>query len=106
MSNSGLSIKDEAIREVAFGAITASYAALGSAFEHDAFVDALTNATDANIYISFDGVTDHKKFPAKVGRVTDLKTNDAYRKAGTQVYIKHDGSAPSEGWFSVEVQYT
>lgn len=106
MSNTGLSVKDETLREVAFGSITSSYAALGAVFGHDAFIDALTNATDANIYISFDGTNDHKKLPANVGRVTDLKANDAYRKAGTQVYIKHDGSAPSEGWASVEVQYT
>lgn len=106
MSNSGLSIKDETLREVAFGSITASYTALGSTFDHDAFIDAFVNETNANIYISFDGTNDHKKFGAQAGRVTDLKGNDAYRKAGTQVYIKHDGTAPTSGWFSCEVQYT
>ena len=106
MSNTGLKIKDEALREIAFGAITASYAELGAVFAHDAFIDAFINQTDANIYISFDGVTDHKKFGAKVGRVTDLKSNDAYRISGTQVYIKHDGVAPTEEWFACEVQYT
>lgn len=106
MSNSGLKIKDEALREVAFGSITASYAALGAVLAHDSFIDAYTNATDANIYVSFDGTTDHKKFPAKSGRVTDLKTNDAYREAGTQIYVKHDGTAPTEGWFGSEVQFT
>lgn len=106
MANSGLSIKDEALREVAFGSITASYAALGSVLGHDAFIDAFTNETDANIYVSFDGTTDHKKLGANVGRVTDLKSNDAYRKAGTQIYVKHDGSAPTTGWFAAEVQYT
>lgn len=106
MSNSGLSIKDEALREVAFGSITSSYAVLGAAFIHDAFIDAFINETNANIYISFDGTTDHKKFGAQSGRVSDLKSNDAYRKVGTQVYIKHDGSAATSGWFSTEVQYT
>lgn len=106
MSNSGLKIKDEALREVAFGSINATYTALGAVLAHDAFIDAFTNATDANIYVSFDGVTDHKKFPANSGRVTDLKSNDAYRIAGTQIYIKHDGTAPTEEWFGVEVQYT
>jgi hypothetical protein len=106
MSNSGQSIKDEALREVAFGSITSSYVALGAVFGHDAFIDAFTNETNANIYISFDGVTDHKKLGAQVGRVTDLKSNDAFRKAGTQVYVKHDGSAPTSGWFGCEVQYT
>lgn len=106
MSNSGLKIKDEALREVAFGSITASYAALGDVLGHDAFIDAFINETNANIYISFDGTNDHKKFGAQAGRVTDLKTNDAYRAAGTQIYIKHDGTAPTSGWFAAEVQYT
>lgn len=106
MSNSGLKIKDEALREIAFGSITASYQALGPIFGHDAFIDAFINETNANIYISFDGTTDHKKFGAQVGRVTDLKSNDAYRIKGTQIYIKHDGVAPTSGWFAAEVQYT
>lgn len=107
MSNSGLKVKDEALREVAFGSITGSYANLGVALAHDAFIDCFINATDADIYVSFDGVTDHKKFPANSGRVTDLKTNDAYRIEGTQISIKHDGvTAPTSGWFGAEVQYT
>ena len=106
MSNSGLKIKDEALREVAFGSITASYAALGAVLAHDAFIDAFINETNANIYISFDGTTNHKKFGAQAGRVTDLKANDCYRIAGTQIYIKHDGTAPTSGWFAAEVQYT
>ena len=107
MSNTGLKIKDEALREVAFGDITASYVALGDPFVHDSFIDSFINETNSNVYISFDGTTDHKKMGSNSGRVTDLKTNDAYREAGTQVYIKHDGvAAPSSGWFAVEVQYT
>ena len=106
MSNSGLKIKDEALREVSFGSINATYTALGAVFAHDTFIDAFTNATDANIYVSFDGTTDHKKFAANSGRVTDLKTNDAYRIAGTQIYVNHDGVAPTSGWFGAEVLFT
>lgn len=107
MSNSGLSIKDEALREVAFDAITNSYTALEGPFEHDAFIDSFVNEMDVDIYISFDGVTNHKKLGSQSGRVSDLKANDAYRKAGTQVYVKYGGAvAPTLGWFAVEVSYT
>lgn len=104
MANTGQNVKDEALREVAFGSINATYTALGSPFTHDILNLTFTNGTDAAIYVSFDGVTDHKKFLPNSGRVWDLKTNDSYRKAGTQPYIKYD-SAPSQGWAGLEAEY-
>jgi len=105
MSNSGLSIKDETLREVAFGSITAAYAAFGSALEHDAFRVTIFNGTDQAMYISFDGTNDHKKIVSQSGRVWDEKNNDMYRKSGTQYYLKYD-SAPASGSIWIEVEYT
>lgn len=106
MSNSGNSIKDEAIREIAAGSITTSYQPLGSVFTRDAFRVWMTNNTNGDIYLSTDGVTDMKKFPTQSGRANDDKTNDMFRKAGTQWYIRFDTSpgVPS-GWFGLEVEY-
>ena len=106
MSNTGNSIKDEAIREIAAATITTSYQALGSVFTRDAFRIWLTNNTNGDIYLSLDGVTNHKKMPAQSGRACDDKTNDMFRKKGTQWYIKYD-SAPGvpAGWAGVEVEY-
>lgn len=105
MSNTGQNVKDEAIRETAFGDITASYVAVGTALTHDCFTLVIMNNTNANIYVSTDGVTNNKKFSSTSGRVYDYKTNDEYRKAGTTFYIKHDGSAPTSGAFWIEVEY-
>ena len=106
MSNSGNSIKDEAIREIAAGSISTSYQLLGSVFTRDAFRIWLTNNTNGDIYLSTDGVTDMKKLPAQSGRANDDKTNDMFRKAGTQWYIRFD-VAPGvpAGWFGLEVEY-
>ena len=106
MSNTGNSIKDEAIREIAAGAITANYQPLGGVFTRDSFRLWMTNNTNGDIYLSTDGVTDHKKFPAQSGRATDDKTNDMYRKRGTQWYIKF-AAVPvgADGWFGLEVEY-
>lgn len=105
MSNTGQNIKDEAIRETAFGSVTSSYVALGSALLHDAFRITLVNDTDTNVYVSLDGSTDNKKIPTKSDRIYDDKTNDMYRKKDTQFYIKDDGSAATEDAVWLEVEY-
>lgn len=104
MSNTGRSVKNEAIREVAFGAITASYASLGGVLIYDALSVTIFNDTDAAMYLSVDASTDHIKLPAYGGVVKDHKTNDMYRKAGTQFSIKYD-TAPTVGSFWIEVEY-
>ena len=106
MSNSGLSVKNEAIREVAFGSINASFTALGAVLAHDCFRITMMNDTDQNIYVSTDGSTEYIKVSAQSGRVFDDKTNDAYRKAGTQYSIKYDAGAATVGAFWIEAEYT
>lgn len=106
MSNTGTSIKDEAIREIASGSITGNYQVLGSIFTKDCYRLWFTNNTNGDIYLSTDGVTNHKKLPANTGRACDDKCNDMFRKAGTQWYIKF-ASVPTSpsGWFGLETEY-
>lgn len=106
MANTGNSIKDEAIREIAAGTITNVYQVLGSAYTRDSFRMWVTNNTNGDIYLSTDGVTNMKKLPALSGRAYDDKTNDMYRKTGTQWYIKFDAvpGVPA-GWAGLEVEY-
>jgi hypothetical protein len=106
MANSGNSIKDDDIRELAGTSITAAYQVLGGVFLRDAFKVWYTNKTNGDVYLSFDGTSNKKKFPPGSGRVSDEKTNDSYRKAGTQVYVKFATvpAAPT-GWFAIEVEY-
>lgn len=105
MSNTGQNVKDEVIRNTAFGDITASFVALGSALIHDSFDIVLVNGTDKLIEVSLDGVNVNKKFKAGQSRIYDYKTNDMYRKAGTQFYIRHTGDAPTSGAVWLEVEY-
>lgn len=105
MSNSGNSVKNENLREVAFGDITNGYIALGAPLEHDAFRVTVWNATDVGIYFTTDPLRDTKKQPSLSGRVMDDKTNDMYTKAGTQYYIKFGDIAPTEDSFWIEIEY-
>jgi uncharacterized protein YycO len=108
MSNTGNSIKYEAIREVAFGGITNTYATFGGVFTRDVFRIWITNTTNGDIYLSTDGTTNMLKIPAGSGRAYDNKTNDMYLKTGTQWYIKYaaaPSAVPASGWFALEVEY-
>lgn len=106
MSNTGNSVKFDAIREIDAGSITGNYQTLGAVFTRDCFLVWSTNNTNGDIYLSTDGVTDMKKYPNQSGRANDYKTNDMYVKKGTQFYIKY-ASVPAipAGWFGLEGEW-
>ena len=104
----GRRVDFEAVREVAFGGIGAAYAALGTALTDNARIISITNATDAEIYISFDGTTDHLRLSAGSFKLLDLTTNkvrdDGYFLArGTIIYQRRVGAAPTTGSAWVEI---
>jgi len=115
MSNSGNSIKDDAIREiastnaslVAAGAgMPGTYVKLGGVFLRDSFKQWFTNNTNGDMYWSTDGVTDMKKMPANSGRASDDKTDDMFRKQGTQWWVRYDlVPASPAGWAALEVEW-
>jgi hypothetical protein len=105
MSNSGNSIKNNAIREIAVGSLTTSYQVFGGVFLQDAFRMVITNNTNGDIYLSTDGVTDMMKMPTSA-RILDDKTNDMFRKSGTQFYVRLAAvPATPAGWVALEVEY-
>jgi hypothetical protein len=59
-----------------------------------------------DIYLSTDGVTDMMKLSEVSARAMDDKTNDFFRKKGTQFWIRFDVAPISgEGWFTMEAEY-
>jgi hypothetical protein len=106
MSNSGGSLKWNAIREIAAGSLTASYQDLGGVFLQDAYRLWFTNNTNGDAYFSNDGFTNMIKMPAFTGRAYDNKTNDAFCKSGTQWQVKFDSVPGSPvGWVGLEVEF-
>lgn len=100
----------EALRTVAFGSITGAYAQVGTDFSNAVIQLEITNGTDENILISFDGVTDMVVALAGELKIVDYAANResnaeklalAYRK----LFIKAEGSLPTSGSFYVSVVY-
>lgn len=97
-------VRFDTLRSVAFGSITGSFAALGSAFSHNVRVLKIQNTTDADISISFDGTNTNDYIPAGGFSLYDMTTNREGQNLAntfvfsinTQIYLKTDGS-PTRG---------
>lgn len=106
----GIRMVAEALRRVAFGGIGAGYAVLGTPLEHPTRILIIKNLTNENLVFSYDGITDHEIIPKLSGQVLDLTTNKATPEGaffgqGTQVWVKHDGVAPTSGLVAASVYF-
>jgi hypothetical protein len=97
-------VRFDALRTIAAGAITASYAAVGSATAYNMRLLKVVNNTNGDILISFDGTTDNDFISAGAYEVYDFSTNapnindsDSFVLAvNTQIYAKYS-TAPTTG---------
>jgi hypothetical protein len=101
------------LRSAAFGAIGAAYAQVGNPFDFPLRIIDVTNLTNANILISFDGVNDHMIVPAASGKVRDIcaardggDLSTAQVAQNTQVWAKRENAAPTSGTLYIEGNYT
>lgn len=100
----------EAVREVAFGSIGSSYAALGSALTDHARLVRFVNTSDAEVYISLDGSTNHIRLGMGSFFLIDLTANKVrddgfFISVGTIFYQKYVSGAPTSGNLWIEVLY-
>ena len=97
----------EAARTVAFGAVLDAYSAIGTAIEHPTRVFIIWNLTNANAYISIDGVLDYWPIVAGGHLILDDSTNGISLPKGTTFYVKRytAGVAPTSGDVVVSIGY-
>jgi hypothetical protein len=100
----------DTLRSLAFGGISAAYAAIGSAVQFNPRIICLTNDTDAGMIFSDDNAVSAGKLylPAQSFKLFDLTTNMVpnkddgfFIKEGTIIYVKQS-SAPSSGGVYLE----
>lgn len=107
----GVRFRADAIRSLAFGSISGSYASVGSSLSQPSRLIHVVNNTDADLMFSFNGSTDHVFLPASGFFVYDINANRDtneqgwYLTVGTQPSVKHLGSAPSSGSVYVTIAF-
>ena len=102
------SFRAEGLRELAFGSIGASYAAIGTPFTRPISKIYIFNNTDADLKFSFKAPDDHFVLPSLGFIVYDVSTesvNDAYISIGTQMAVKRL-ETPTTGSVYVSASYS
>lgn len=100
----------DAVREVAFGSIGASYAALGGVTTDQARIITFQNSTNEDVYISLNGSSNQIRLAANNCRAFDFTANEVtpdglFIPKGTQFYIKYVSAGPTSGAVWIEVVY-
>ena len=104
----GTRVSFDEIRELDFGDISGTYASVGTPFaDHVRLID-FNNGTNEDLYISFDGVTNHLRIRANSFKLFDLSANKIrddglFIALGTQIYVKEVSASVTSGTFWVEV---
>ena len=106
----GTRVSFDPVRELDFGDIGASYVAIGTPTSDHVRLICFTNSMDEELYISFDGVTNHLRLASNSFKLLDLSANKVrddglFLAVGVQIYVKEVGSSPSTGSCWVEVMY-
>src|ERR1044071_869662 len=98
----------DAVRELAFGSISGTYAALGGPLTDHARIIRFVNSSNVEVYVSADGVTDNIRLAASSFFLIDFSTNKIqddglFQAVGTQFYVKQVSGAPASGAVWCEV---
>lgn len=106
----GTRVAFEAVREIAFGSISGTYATLGTPLLDHGRLLGLNNSTNADVYISFNGSTNHLRMAANSFKLYDFSTNKVrddglFIAIGTQIYVKEVSGAPTSGTVWAEIMY-
>lgn len=98
----------EALREKDFGDITGSYTPLGIPIVEHVRLLGISSSLNQEIYISFDGTTDHLRVSQNSFKLFDLSANKVrddglFMEVGTQIYVKYVGTPGVSGTVWVEI---
>jgi hypothetical protein len=97
----GTRVKIDAVRQLAYTALSTSFTALGGPTTTHTRIFRLVNTTNTDVYISVDGVTNNFRLASGSFLLLDLSTNriqddGLFLMVGTQFYVATvTGSAAS-----------
>lgn len=111
MLASSIRLDFEDLRVLAFGGVSGTYAAVGLPFVNPGRMLKVTNDTDANLLISFNGIDDKDIVLAGQSWVYDFCSNKADSggtlelPAGRRVYVRQQSSSATSGDVYVTYMY-
>jgi hypothetical protein len=111
MLASALRVKFEEVRYLAFGFIGLNYVATGAPFANPVRMLKVTNLTNADLLISFNGIDDHDVIAARSAFIYDYGSNKIIpagileQPAGGIIYVKEYSSPAISGGVFVTVIY-
>ncbi len=95
--------RPETLRSLAFGSISGAYAAVGAVLANPIISYKISNDTDANLLISYDGVNDHEFVASNSFVLFDTGANKSnrgeglYLSQGDRIFVKQEVGAASSG---------
>ena len=106
----GTKVNFEPVRELGFASIGASFTAVGTATLDHSRIVSFTNGTNADVYVSFDGVNNHLRVAANSFKLFDFTSNEVqvdgfFIAIGTIFQVKQQSVAPTSGTFWIEVAF-
>lgn len=107
----GVRFRVDAIRSLAFGGISGTYANVGGPIAQQSRLVHVVNNTDGDLMFSFNARTDHVFVPAGSFFLYDVNTNRDtneqgwYITVGSQPAVKSVGSAPTSGSVYVTIAF-
>lgn len=98
----GTRVAFDEIRELSFGSITTTFTSLGPPTSDHVRIFTIKNQTNQDIYISFDGVTEHLRLPANSFELYDFSANKVrddglFIASGTQIFVKYVAGLGTNG---------
>lgn len=111
MALNGQRVRFETLRSIAFGSISGAFAAVGTPLSNPARLIILTNQTNADMIVSFDGVNNHIYILSASAIILDLGSNrigpvdQLELGSNTQIYVKQAAGAPASGSVYASVIY-
>lgn len=87
--------------------VGANYVAIGTGLNNPCRIESVYNFSDADVWISLDGIEDHFPVKSDGGSVSDIATNGIELPKGTIFYVKEfvAGTAPTAGVITVSTSY-
>ena len=106
----GTRVTFDSVRELDFGSISGTYASVGTPVSDHVRLIIFNNATDQQVYISFDGINDNLRMESNSFKLLDLSANKVrsdglFISVGTQIFVREVSASVTSGSVWVEVMY-